>query len=43
MPQQRLPTRHKVQAEDIQPDNEVEALSDNLYALAWQSGFEHFV
>ena len=33
----------QVQTKDFQPDNEVEILHDDLYALAWQSGFEHFV
>ena len=32
----------QVQTKDFQPDNEVEILHDDLYALAWQSGFEHF-
>ena len=32
----------QVQAEDFQPDNEVEILHSDLIALAWQSGFEHF-
>ena len=33
----------QVQTKDFQPDDEVEILHDDLYALAWQSGFEHFV
>ena len=33
----------QVQTKDSQPDNEVEILHDDLYALAWQSGFEHFM
>ena len=33
----------QVQTKDFQPDNEVEILHDDLYALAWQSVFEHFV
>ena len=42
------PTRNRlpdiqVQTKDFQPDNGVEILHDDLYALAWQSGFEHFM
>ena len=33
----------QVQFKEFQPDDEVEILHDDLYALAWQSGFEHFV
>ena len=33
----------QVQTKDFQQNNEVEILHDDLYALAWQSGFEHFV
>ena len=33
----------QVQTKDFQHDNEVEILHDNLYTLAWQSVFEHFV
>ena len=39
----RLPPYIQVRAKDVQPDNDVEILHDDLYALAWQSGFEHFV
>ena len=42
------PTKNRLpdiqgQTKDFQPDNEVEILHDDLYALAWQSGFEHFM
>ena len=33
----------QVQTKDFQQYNDVEILHDDLYALAWQSGFEHFV
>ena len=33
----------QVQTKDFQPDNDVEILHDDLFALAWQSVFEHFV
>ena len=37
----RLPD-FQVQSKYIPPDNEVEFLHNDLYALAWQSGSEHF-
>ena len=31
------------ETQDFQPNNDIEVLHDDQHALAWQSGFEHFV